>query len=635
MIKVIFFIIIVLKFNIVPQIYKTKFNIGQKFVNFFYPFPLNFLLESSHFIRLYASESIVTIVAILTLNSCSSDNRSDAFSLTSTFETSKGTKTATYQEVIEWYEALGKAYTSIKVYEMGRSDSGEPLHLVTFNPNRNFESEFTGKRDKAILLINNGIHPGESDGIDASMLYMRDLASGKITEPGNLIIAVVPVYNIGGALNRNSNSRANQNGPEEYGFRGNARNFDLNRDFIKADTRNALSFAELFRTVKPDFFIDTHVSNGADYQYVLTHLFTQHNRLSGPLGDYLHNSFMPALEDSLSANDWDITPYVNVFNQTPGGGFRQFMDGPRYSTGYTSLFHTLGMMVETHMLKPYKDRVEGTYALLREFTELANANAKQVIELRQQQKKRFVPGMEYPISWKTDSSRTSLLQFKGYQASFIESAVTGKQRLKYDRSKPVTYPVTYYNYSKPERSVSIPDYYVIPKGQWPVIERLRANKVKYERLQKDSLIRATVYYIEDYQTSTSPYEGHYPHYNTVVRKVSEDVTVRAGDYKVSTDQEAVRYLVETLEPEAEDSFFNWNFFDAILRQKEGFSPYVWEDRALEFLRQNPAIRADFEAKKAADAWFNGNWYAQLEWIYKRSPNYEKAHLRYPIVRVGG
>lgn len=596
---------------------------------------LQLITAISYLTGLKEIKSLFLLTLILHLISCNSGTDSPGFNETSVFETSGGTQTATYKQVIGWYEALSKSYTSVAMYEMGQTDSGQPLHLVTFNPNRSFESEFTGNRDKAILLINNGIHPGESDGIDACMLYLRDLATGKVDSPDNLIIAVIPVYNIGGALNRNSHSRTNQNGPEEYGFRGNARNFDLNRDFIKADTRNALSFSKLFTTVDPDFFIDTHVSNGADYQYTLTHLFTQHNKLSGPLGKYLQDVFMPALVDSLNTNNWDITPYVNVFNRTPEGGFSQFMDSPRYSTGYSTLFNSLGMMVETHMLKPYKDRVEGTYALIREFVELANTDAQKIIALREEQRAAFKPGNNYPLSWKIDSSQTTTFQFKGFDADFIDSEITGFKRLKYNQSKPITYPVQYYNYFSPESIVTIPEKYIIPKGQWPVIERLKANKIRYKRLKKDSAFKATVYYIDDYQTRTTAYEGHYPHYNTTVRKVEETVMVSAGDYMVPTDQDGVRYLLETLEPEAVDSFFNWNFFDTILRRKEGFSPYVWEDKAARFLEENAEIKAEFEARKASDPSFSANWYRQLEWIYMRSPNYERAHLRYPIIRVGG
>ena len=237
------------------------------------------------------------------LFSCNKTEKKTAIDFTTRFETSNGTETPTYDEVISYYKKLAETYPTIVMYKMGMTDSGEPLHLVVFNPNRKvdtrLETEFSKTENKNILLINNGIHPGESDGIDASMLLLRDFAQGKIATPENTIIAVIPVYNIGGALNRNSGTRTNQNGPKEYGFRGNARNFDLNRDFIKADSKNAKAFAEIFHLVNPDMFIDNHVSNGADYQYTLTHLFTQHNKLGGELGTYLHTSFMPQLEDSL------------------------------------------------------------------------------------------------------------------------------------------------------------------------------------------------------------------------------------------------------------------------------------------------------------------------------------------------
>jgi len=569
------------------------------------------------------------------LLSCNSVEKNNDFNFTTLFETSNGTETADYFQIIAFYENLAEAYPSVAIYEMGRTDSGKRLHLVTFNPNRTFESEFSKEKNQNIILINNGIHPGESDGIDASMLLLRDLAQGKIKTPQNTIIAVIPVYNIGGALNRNTSSRTNQNGPKEYGFRGNARNYDLNRDFIKADTKNAGAFAEIFHIVEPDLFIDNHVSNGADYQYTLSHLFTQHDKLGGALGEYLHNSFMPQLEDSLQIKHWDITPYVNVFNRMPENGFSQFIDTPRYSTGYATLFNTLGMMIETHMLKPYKDRVEGTYELMKSFINIAEKDAEVIQELRKNSTSRFKEGVLYPLSWKVDSSEFTTLSFKGYEAEMVPSDITGADRLKFDTNAPFTKDVTYYNYMTPKTSVTIPEKYIIPKGYWNVIEQLDNNEIEYERARNEEVIKARVYRIKSYDTRRNPYEGHYLHYNTQVEITEEDVTIKEGDYIIETQQPGVRYLLETLEPTAPDSFFNWNYFDTILQQKEDFSPYVWEDKARVFLDEHPAIKAQFEAKKDSDPNFANNWYAQLDWIHKQSPNYENSHLRYPIVRVGG
>ncbi len=569
------------------------------------------------------------------LISCNSENKNADFDFTTVFESSNGTETATYQQVIEFYTQLADNYTSIAIYSMGKTDSGKPLHLVTFNPNRSFESEFSGNSDKNILLINNGIHPGESDGIDASMILLRDFAQNKLKTPKNTIIAVIPIYNIGGALNRNSTSRTNQNGPKEYGFRGNARNYDLNRDFIKADTKNARAFEEIFRIVKPQLFIDNHVSNGADYQYVLTHLFTQHNKLGGSLGVYLHESLMPQLEDSLQLKKWDITPYVNVFNQTPENGFSQFLDSPRYSTGYTTLFNTLGMMVETHMLKPYHMRVQGTYELLKSFIAIVDNDAEKIKQLTTDVTQNYKPGNEYPIAWRLDSSKSSILSFKGYESQRIPSKITNSTRLKYNRDKPFTKDVTYYNYYTPTTSITIPDKYIIPQGYWNVIDLLKLNNIQLGRIDKDTLINAKVYYIKSYETVRNPFEGHYLHYNTKTETISENVSIKKGDYIVNTNQDGVRYILETLEPSAIDSFFNWNFFDTILQQKEGFSPYIWEDTAEDFLNKHPEIKKQFEEKKLAEPNFSANWYLQLDWIFKQSPYFERSHLRYPIIRVGG
>ena len=257
---------------------------------------------------------------IFVLFSCETKTEGKSTDFQTPFELSNGNETPTYSRVVDFYIQLAKEYAEINIQTIGETDSGHPLHLVTYNPEGNFNFQKIAA-EKTILLINNGIHPGESDGIDATMLLYRDLANGNLPPPNNSVLATIPVYNIGGALNRNSSTRANQNGPESYGFRGNAQNYDLNRDFIKADTKNTRTFHQIFHLVNPDIFIDNHVSNGADYQYTLTHLFTQHDKLGGKLGEYLHTEMMPGLESKLALNGWDITPYVNVFNQVPESGF--------------------------------------------------------------------------------------------------------------------------------------------------------------------------------------------------------------------------------------------------------------------------------------------------------------------------
>ncbi|MBI6119967.1 M14 family metallopeptidase [Salegentibacter maritimus] len=577
---------------------------------------------------------LLLLLCLISLTSCDFEKYQlvTDYDFETRFEKSDGKETATYAEVIDFYSELAESSGKVSLEEFGETDSGKPLHLAIYSPAEDFD--FEKLRDKnSIILINNGIHPGESDGIDATMMLFRDLAGDSITAPKNTVLATIPVYNVGGALNRNSHSRTNQNGPAAYGFRGNARNYDLNRDFIKADTRNARSFYKIFHHVKPDIFIDNHVSNGADYQYTLTHLFTQHNKLGGELGAYLDEQIIPQLEDSLAKKDWDITPYVNVFNKVPDDGFTQFNDLPRYSTGYTSLWNTIGMMIETHMLKPYPKRVKGTYELMHSMIGIAEANRERMKDIRKRASRKYLTDRWYPINYTPDYENPTKRNFKGYEGNMIASEITGDERLKFDTEKPFTKEIDYYNNFIAQDTIEIPRAYIIPQGWWQITELLKLNNIKLEPLARDTTLYVETYRIEDFKTRDNAYEGHYTHSETRVSKKMDSIKFRKGDFMVKTFQDGVRYLIETLEPEASDSFFNWNFFDSVLQQKEGFSPYVFEDIAKKMLEDNPELKDAFEAKKNNEAEFANSWYNQLDWLHKQSKHYEEAHLRYPIFRV--
>ena len=552
-----------------------------------------------------------------------------------TFEKSNGTETSTYQETIAFYQELAAAYPEISLVEMGETDSGFPLHLVVFSASKEFDFNKINGSEKNIILINNAIHPGESDGVDASMMLLRNIVQDKnqLKKLKNVVIAVIPIYNIGGALNRNSFSRANQNGPKEYGFRGNAQNYDLNRDFIKSDTKNAKSFAEIFHLVKPDVFIDNHVSNGADYQYGITHLFTQHNNLGNDLGDFIENEMRPNIEASLLKKNIIITPYVNVWGTTPEAGFSQFFDSPRYSTGYTTLFNTLGMMVETHMLKPYKQRVEETYSLLESVIDFTMEKGEKIKELRLNAVSKILAKKTYPISFELDKNTFATLQFKGYEGSYIDSKVTNGKRLFYDRTKPYTKPVKYFINFIPSAEIQLPKAYILKQGWQKVLERLKDNNIEFAVFKNDTTVNVEEQHIKDYKTSTKPFEGHYIHYDTEIIAETKNVLFLKGDIYIPIQQNGVRYIVETLEAEATDSFFNWNFFDTILEQKEHFSPYVFEDVAEKLLRENPSLRNSLNQKMKTDKDFGESPEAQLDFIYKNSSYYEDAHLKLPIYKV--
>ncbi|MDQ6757341.1 MAG: hypothetical protein M3004_10440, partial [Bacteroidota bacterium] len=305
-----------------------------------------------------------------------------SFSQQTPFEKSNGKESATYLQAIEFYKNLDKSSSKILMKEMGPTDAGYPLHLVLISNDGKFDPHQWHKQNKVVILINNGIHPGEPDGIDASMMLVRDIANNKIKLPDNVVLAFIPVYNIGGCLNRNSFSRANQNGPVEYGFRGNAQNLDLNRDFTKADTKNARSFTQLFHYLNPDIQIDNHVSDGADYKYTMTLLTTQYDKLGTVLGNWLKEKFEPELFKGMTKKGWEMTPYVDFERSSPDNGMVQFYDPPRYSSGYATLFQTIAFMPETHMLKHFADRVRSTYALMETFIEEVSIYANDLITAR-------------------------------------------------------------------------------------------------------------------------------------------------------------------------------------------------------------------------------------------------------------
>lgn len=547
------------------------------------------------------------------------------------FEKGNGNQSADYAETIGYFKKLDRDFETIAMVEMGATDSGEPLHLVTFNPAKKFD--FSKLSDKAVLLINNGIHAGEPDGIDATMMLFRDLALGKIKVPKNTVVVAIPVYNIGGALNRNSTSRVNQEGPEEYGFRGNARNFDLNRDFIKADTKNTRSFTSIFHLTQPDVFIDNHVSNGADYQYTLTYIMTQPDKLGKPLGDYFRSQMVPELLASLKKQKIETTPYVNAWETTPDKGFVQFFESPRFATGYTSLFNTLGFVVETHMLKKYADRVRANYAFLQQTIDYTDKHFREIKAKRLENAKQYAAGKLYPVRWAIDSAQVTKLTFLGYESSYKKSEATTGNRLFYDRSKQYKRDIRYLDHYKLVKEVVIPQAYVVPQGFWPVIDLLQSNKLEFRKIQHDTVIEVESYRIADYKTSQNAYEGHYPHRDTKVTASRTKVSFRKGDLLFPTNQKGIKYLLETLEPEAVDSFFNWNFFDTMLQQKEGYSDYVFEDLAAQLLKSDAKLKSDLELKKTTDAKFAADPKVQLDWIYKHSVYYEKAHLQYPVYRI--
>jgi len=569
----------------------------------------------------------MTCFALLLINFLNAQN------ITTVFEKSNGTKTPTYHEAIDWWQKLDAQSGKIKMLTMGMSDAGYPLHLVVVANNGDYNFDNIRKNNKRVILINNGIHPGEPDGIDASMLLARDIVINKVKLPDDVVLAIIPVYNIGGCLNRSAEYRVDQNGPEEFGFRGNSQNLDLNRDLIKCDAKESKAFTEIFQLTDPDVFLDNHVSDGADYQHVMTLICTQHSKLGGVLGEYLNKSFEPGLYSSMKEKGYDLIPYVNAFGDSPDNGWPEFFEGPRYSSGYAALWHTFSFVAETHMLKPYDQRVKATYELMKSFIDFTSKNSATIKQLRDQTKQSVKTQTLFPISWALDRSVSDKRIYKGYTAGRKPSDVSGQPRLFYDRTKPYEKEIPFYNFYKPSTFIQKPKGYVIPQGWWTVIDLLKANKVQMTQFKKDTTIEVEVYRIDDYKTAPRQYEMH--HLNSEIKTsiMIKEMKFKKGDYYIPMNQSANRFLIETLEPTAADSYFAWNFFDGILGQKEGYSGYAFEDIAADYLKSNPDLKNKLEQKRATDTAFAKNGRAQLNFVYENSPWVEPDYLRYPVYRV--
>ncbi len=547
------------------------------------------------------------------------------------FEKSNKKETATYKECITFYKQLDNAHQEVKMLEFGITDVGFPLHVVVIDKDGLSDPKQIKSKNKTVLLINNGIHPGEPEGVDASMILARELVLKKQI-PANVTICIIPIYNIDGALNR-GNSRINQNGPLSYGFRGNYQNLDLNRDFIKSDSKNSIAFQQIFNAFKPDVFVDTHVSNGADYQYVMTLIATQKDKIHPALADYMQKQLEPVLYKSMEKAGFEMTPYVNSLTEVPDSGLVGFLETPRYASGYTALHNTIGFITETHMLKSFEKREAATYAFLDLMIKQMQNDHQLILSTRKKAIEQTKIQQSFPINWKVDMATPSKLTFKGYFAGIKKSEVSGRDRLYYDHDKPYTKQINFWNNFKAVDVVEKPKAYLVPQSWAKAIELLKLNKVMMYPLKSDTTLTAEMYYFDDFKTNTRPYEGHYNHSNVKLRKEQMQVKFYAGDFLIYTNQAQNRYIIETLEPQAVDSYFNWNFFDSILGQKEYFSAYVFEDVAAEMLKKDAKLKADFEAAKAANAELAENGQAQLNWIYMHSPYYENTYRRYPVARL--
>lgn len=544
--------------------------------------------------------------------------------------------TPTYYEIIEMYSLLAETYPTAQLQEYGLTDSGKPLHLFVIDKDGDFDPDKARSKNKQIVLINNGIHPGEPCGIDASLKYADDLLrnlNGMQSLLDNTIVCIIPVYNIGGCLYRSHFHRTNQPGPYALGYRGNAKNLDLNRDFVKMDTENAKSFARIFQTWKPHVFLDTHTTNGSDHQYCITLIPAQHNSMQKDLGDFFSQEMIPQLYKKMKLTPYELIPYVTYTNRNPESGITNYVQSPKYSTGYAQLFNSLAFMTENHCYKPYPDRVKSAYHFITSLIDYTAKNGDLIRGKRNLADEKIKTQQIFPLSYELDKSKYELIDFKGYGRGKRKGLLTDERFSDYDYSKPFTKTVRYYDNFRPDVTVKKPVYYILPQAWSEVVDRLKINQVTMYRLTKDTSLTVNAYYIENLVWARRSSNGHFFHSEFDTRTEEQSIKYYAGDYVIPVNQKCNQLIVNQLEPIGMDSYFRWNFFDNILENREWFSPHpVLEEKMVAYMQKYPEVRKMLDEAISEDPKMGKSRSAQMRFLYDNIW-FNKWVNRYPVTRI--
>jgi murein tripeptide amidase MpaA len=549
-------------------------------------------------------------------------------------------ETPRYDATIEFASRLAAASPLMRFQSFGKSGEGRDLPLVIATEDETFTPDSARQSGKAVILIQACIHAGEPDGKDAGFALLRDIAITK-TQPGllkNLVVLFIPIYNADGHERSSPFNRINQDGPAEMGWRTTSTYQNLNRDYMKADTPETRAWLSLWNHWSPDLFIDCHVTDGADYRYNITYQHEHHEGVATEVLEWekavIDARVAPATEAAGNVVSW----YLEfIDNRDFPKGIRDFNGSPRFSTGYTPLRNRPGILIETHMLKPYRPRVIGTYDFLR--TTLAEvsrdpesllAAGRAADEATVAAGRTYNPATRFPIDFELSETPTPYnLRAVKYETEMSE--LSGAQRVVFG-TEPLDLTVPMYNDFQVKTAIAPPLYYIVP-AQWrSVIEVLEAHGLEMDATKEPVELQVESYRFVDVQWPNGPFEGRLmPSFKTEV--VSEQRTFPTGSVVVPLAQKLARVAINLLEPAAPDSLVRWGFFNATFEQKEYGEDYVVEKLAREMLASDAALRDEYQNRLASDAKFAGDSHARLQFFYRRSPYWDQQMNLYPVGRL--
>jgi murein tripeptide amidase MpaA len=551
------------------------------------------------------------------------------------YEQSGFKKTPRYDETMQFCRRLEKASPWIKVSTFGKSPEGRDLILVVASKDGAFDPKKARKTDKAILLVQNGIHSGEIDGKDACLMLLRDIAITKTKSSllDHAILLVIPIYNVDGHERFGLYNRINQNGPEEMGWRVTGQNLNLNRDYMKADAPETQAWLQMFNRWLPEMFLDAHVTDGADYQHIVTVGIEKHQNISDPIRSWVLEKFVPMIS-SLKTNGIPVAPYISLRDhEDPLKGNQSGVAPPRLSTPYVAIQNRPALLIETHMMKDYKSRVEGTYQTITAVLELVNREYKSLRNAVLQTDERTIKNIEnpFPIRFETTENPSGTFHYMGFKQKNEHSDISGSTRIIYT-NEPFEADIPMYDSVIISKSIQLPAAYLIPPQWQEVIKRLKLHGVKIERLKEPVTMEAEMYRFSNANWQQTPYEGRHSVTYTV-DKIKMERTFPSGTALVRLNQRTARVAINALEPEAPDAFAAWGFFDAVFEQKEYTEDYVMEPLAAEMLLKDSSLKLEFESRLKADTAFAKNPFARLNFFYQHSPYWDQNVNLYPVARV--
>ncbi len=563
--------------------------------------------------------------------------------LLTTGEKSQWEKTGTYAEVIAMMQTLEKRSPYVKVMQFGTTAEGRAMYAMVVSSDKAFTPALAAKTDKAIILIQSGIHSGEIEGKDTALMLVRDMVITKHEHQAawlkKSIFVVVPVFNIDGHESRSPFNRANQNGPDITGTRPNAQLLNLNRDYVKAATPEMRGWLKLYHSWMPDFMFDNHVTDGADYQYDVTWDMAHHGDMGAPTSQWVNDRFIPELNKRMEADGHLVSPYGALRNA--GKGRREFfveVFSPRYSHLYAAALNRPALLVETHSLKSGKTRAWSNYDIMVNSIDVVVEDPQALrTAVRASDKKYAAMAGDrnsepiYLAGKISDASRP--LVYHTLKTAQFPSEITGTMVTRYTAEKDDLETVIHEEIDTTAEAKE-PLGFLIPLAWKEIADELALHGVVMEKTTKRLDQEFETWRFTEVKYAAAAFEGGIM-VDYVLHPVKERIPVPAGSYWVPLNQQRARLVMALLHPAAPDALVRWGFAASIFQGmgRIGAAEYLTVPIATKMAVDNPKLMVEFQAKVTEDAKFAADPQARIRWWTERSSYQPSATNRYPVLQV--